>query len=196
MVKLPHFQVFLILCVTITINLAIPNENEFLKLIDDVEEQFCALSKSCNKLAAGLLFPNYNWYYWAYVPSADGDGAKPVIDGNLPTAPPDESTYGTYLAAGLDTIEDDEIFEVIKHLDTLYDAYRIAHGNPKAICIYTTYIPCFPDCTEQVIEKLQSDPYNSIETKIVVYNNCGSCSDECEAAKEAFDKAEITLINH
>ena len=140
MVKLLHFQVFLILCVTITINLAIPNENEFLKLIEDVQEQFCALSKSCkNKLAVSLLFPNYNWYYWLYDPSADEDGTIPVIDSDLPTAPPDESTYGTYFAAGLDTIENDEIFEVIKHLDTLYDAYRLAHGEPAAICIYTTY---------------------------------------------------------
>ena len=79
MVKLLHFQVFLILCVTITINLAIPNENEFLKLIDDVQEQFCALSKSCkNKLAVSLLFPNYNWYYWLYDPSADEDGTIPL----------------------------------------------------------------------------------------------------------------------
>ena len=198
MVKPLHLQVSLLLCIIIAVTRAIPgNDDDYLELIEDIQYRFDSWSKAC-KVAVSLLHPDHNWYYWRYHPSYGGDGTVPDIDRDSPVAPPDETTYGNYFAASSNNYGEVgvEIYKVIENLDTLYEAYRLQHGNPRAISIYTKRIPCYPRCTEHVIAKLKSDPYNKIETKIVVYSACGTCLEECKASKEAFDTAEITLIKH
>ena len=198
MVKPLHLQVSLLLCLIIAVIGAIPgNEDDYLKLIEDKRRDFRGMTKTC-KTAISLLHPDHNWHYWRYDPSYGDMGLSPVIDPDSPVSPPDETTYGNYFTATSNNYDEDgvEIYEVIENLDTLYEAYRLQHGNPRAISIHTRVIPCYPSCAEHVIAKLKSDPYNKIETKIVVYSACGTCLEDCKASKEAFDNAEITLIKH
>ena len=196
-------QLMFVLFVTFTATSAVPRQAEFLSLINDVKRDFrnVALIDRA-QFAVALLFPDTDWRNFAYNPSINNYGYRPVIDRNSPMSPSTVAQYGNYLAARPHSYGHREIHseeQILANLDELYNAFQQKYRkDPEAIVLYTRIVPCTRYCTQPIIDKLTSHPYNNIRYKVVVYSTCGENVQYCnvDQTRNAFRNTGITLIHH
>ena len=148
------------------------------------------------QFAVAILQPGTQWMKFLYKPSKNGDGKKPVITTTSSLSPPDSSTYDNYLAARPNNGVHSEI-QILDRLDSLYNAYKAKHNGrpPKALLLYSWIVPC-TGCTDKIIAKLTSEPFKSIQTKVVAYTTCGTYVPGCNVneTKNKFKNTGIDLI--
>ena len=83
----------------------------------------------------------------------------------------------------------------IAYIDNLYNQYKGKHGSPpQAMLLYSWIVPCM-HCTDNLVAKLMSEPYNSIPTKVVAYTTLGTTT-KCKCdQKYTIKKFENTGVD-
>ena len=148
-----------------------------------------------SQFAVAILLPDTQWKGFSYKPCKDGDGKKPVIDSSISLSPPD-GMYGNYLAAQPNRKGKHSEIQILDRLDDLYNQYKVIHDGqpPEALLLYSWIVPC-EKCTDAIVAKLTSEPFNSIPTKVIAYTILGTkakCRCDVEYTK---NKLEITGID-
>lgn len=80
--------------------------------------------------------------------------------------------------------------EVVK-----YREFCNGHGKPKVLILYSWIVPC-RNCTQAIIDKLQSSLFVDIQDRVVVYTTQGKCVPHCdeEESKTKFSSTTITFF--
>ena len=121
------------------------------------------------------FLPDMQWLHFRYWPSKNSDGQKLYINPGSSLSPPDIKSlwYNNYLAARPSYGVHSET-QILDRLDNLYNQYKGKHGSPpQALLLYSWIVPC-KHCTDNLVAKLTSEPYNSIPTKVVAYTTLGT----------------------
>ena len=150
------------------------------------------------QFAVAVFQPGIAWKLFQYKPSSPShpQGQKPVIDKNVHISPPTAANANNYIAARPHKPDDAEIW-ILTYLRQLYNAYLKNNNNrpPHALLLYSFIVPC-KKCTDRIIEKFKSDPFNKIPLKVVAHTTYGSNCPTCnyEYTKAALERAGIPFV--
>ena len=146
------------------------------------------------QFAVAIFQPGNAWRLFQYKPSSPGD--KPVINPDVHISPPTPVNANNYVAARPHKPHDAEIW-ILTYLRQLYDAYVRNNNNrpPQALLLYSFIVPC-KKCTDRIIEKFKSDPFNKIPLKVVAHTTYGTNCQTCdyEYTRQALERAGIEFV--
>ena len=151
------------------------------------------------QFAIVAFLPDTQWMDFRYTPSENRDGQKPFIDPESSLSPPDENNawYNNYLAARPNDEGVHSEMQILERLDNLYNQYKGKHRSPpKAMLLYSWIVPCV-HCTDNLVAKLNSEPYKSIPTKVVAYTTIGSkarCECDVNYTHNEFKNIGVSVV--
>lgn len=142
--------------------------------MDEVIQDFYMV-RDTNRSQFGVLYlaniDNLNEFDGHFIPSQHG---MPVIDNTHPLSPADVRNYGNYLAARpaiIDTraraVHSER--QLLYHSRDLWNAYlNRFHRTPNFLLLYSWIMPC-ENCTNEIINTLNQQPFQNIEHRVVAY---------------------------
>ena len=202
MVRPSLFPISLVLCVSFTLTTAvvIPNQEDFVSLMEKAAKDFRAVRYGGTQYAFALLFPDdWNWNAFRYQPEASPGSNTPVIDRTRDTSP--SANYGNYLAAsprrrstGPKKDAEQMLFTALK---SVVVAYKVNHRQryPNTIVIYTYLSPCLTCAQLIIVQKQAALQIDQIRNWIVVYDHIQSgWETEFYTVRGLFRDAGITFM--
>lgn len=183
--KMLWFQALLITCLVLHEAATIPNEEDLIELMKTrVIPDFCHTFKTDDhvQFAVLLLLPDANWPNFRYDPGKE-NGIKPADYHGFKAFPIIPfSSFGNYMAYGLDLEEKHSEQGVLQNMDVVYNSFISEYNSePQALVFYSWIVPCV-DCTDDIINKLTQEPYKDIPTKVVAYTTKGTLVPGCNEA--------------